>query len=62
VLGNSDDVHIPLSNFTRQVVITNVTEGSVVNPNLKQIVVTINYTVGKIQRTYVLTTYVSAIS
>jgi prepilin-type N-terminal cleavage/methylation domain-containing protein len=62
VLGDSDDVRIPLSNFTRKITITNVTEGSVSNLNLKQIVVTIDYTIGKIKRTYVLTTYVSAIS
>jgi prepilin-type N-terminal cleavage/methylation domain-containing protein len=62
VLGDSDDLIIPLTNFTRKVTITNVMDGTTPNPNLKQIVVTIEYSVGKIQRTYVLTTYVSAIS
>jgi prepilin-type N-terminal cleavage/methylation domain-containing protein len=60
IAGDSDD--ISLSNFTRRVAITNVMDGSTANPNLKQIVVTIDYTVGKIKRTYVLTTYVSSIS
>jgi type II secretory pathway pseudopilin PulG len=62
ILGNTDDVHIALTNYTRTIVITNVIENSVTNANLKQIVVTINYTVGPIKRTYTLTTYVSAIS
>ena len=62
VLGDSDDVHIPLSNFTRTIAITHVMDGTTPNPNLKQIVVTIDYTVGKIKRQYVLTTYVSSIS
>lgn len=60
VLGTSDD--ITLSNFTRTIAISNVLDGSTPNPNLKQIVVTINYNVGPIKRTYTLTTYVSAIS
>jgi len=71
-LGDSDDIRIPLNNFKRKIEITNVVEGTTVNPNLKKIVVTIDYTVGgspddattikKIRRQYVLTTYVSAIS
>jgi hypothetical protein len=60
VAGTSDD--ITLSNFTRTIVITNVLEGTTPNANLKQIVVTIRYSVGPIRRTYTLTTYVSAIS
>jgi prepilin-type N-terminal cleavage/methylation domain-containing protein len=60
VMGTSDD--ISLTNYTRTIAITNVVEGTVTNANLKQIVVTINYNVGPIKRTYVLTTYVSAIS
>jgi prepilin-type N-terminal cleavage/methylation domain-containing protein len=60
VLGTSDD--ITLSNFTRTIVITNVLDGTTPNDNLKQIVVTIKYSVGPIRRSYVLTTYVSAIS
>jgi prepilin-type N-terminal cleavage/methylation domain-containing protein len=60
VLGDSDD--ITLTNYTRTIAITNVVEGTVINANLKQIVVTINYFVGPIKRSYTLTTYVSAIS
>ena len=62
LVNTADDGAVTATNFTREIAITNVVEGTVVNPNLKQIVVTINYTVGKIKRTYVLTTYVSAIS
>jgi type II secretory pathway pseudopilin PulG len=62
IMGTSDDVS--MTNYTRTIAITNVMEGSpaVANDNLKQIVVTINYSVGPVNRTYVLTTYVSAIS
>ena len=70
ILGTSDDIR--LTNFKRKIEITNVEEGGVKNPNLKKIVVTIDYTIGgspddpdsirKIRRKYVLTTYVSAIS
>ena len=60
VPGTSDD--ITLSNFTRTIAITNVLDGATPNPNLKQIVVTIKYSVGPIKRTYTLTTYVSSIS
>lgn len=60
LIGSSDDV--PMTNYTRTIVITNVVEASVTNANLKQIVVTINYTVGPVKRVYTLTTYVSAIS
>ena len=60
ILGTSDDVS--MTNYTRTIVITNVVEAGVTNANLKQIVVTINYTVGPVKRVYTLTTYVSAIS
>jgi prepilin-type N-terminal cleavage/methylation domain-containing protein len=60
ILGTSDD--ITLSNFTRSIAITNVVDAGVTNTNLKQIVVTIKYTVGPITRSYTLTTYVSSIS
>lgn len=62
IMGTTDDVS--MTNYTRTIVITNVSEGSpaVVNANLKQIVVTVNYSVGPIRRTYTLTTFVSAIS
>ena len=62
LVNTADDGAVLVDNFTRTIVITNVVEGSTTNINLKQIVVTIDYTVGKIKRTYVLTTYVSSIS
>lgn len=63
VLGTDDDTHTPLSNFSRQIEISNLTlpNGSI-NPNLRLLRVTINYNVGGNTRTYTLTTYVSSIS
>jgi len=45
ILGDADDVAMSLSNFTRQIAITNVLEadGVTVNPTLKSITVTITY-------------------
>jgi prepilin-type N-terminal cleavage/methylation domain-containing protein len=63
VLGNSDDTHTPLTNYKRQIEILDLTLPSGgVNPNLRLLRVTINYTVGQTNRTYTLTTYISAIS
>ena len=58
-LGNSDDQIIPLSNFTRQIVISDIAGE---NGQLRSIVVTIVYQNGGRTRTYVLTTYLSAYS
>jgi len=46
ILGTADDVAMSLANFTRTIAINNVLEadGVTVNPNLKQIVVTVSYT------------------
>src|SRR5579863_9240726 len=46
ILGTPDDVPMSLANFTRQIQINSILEadGVTVNPNLKQIVVTVNYT------------------
>jgi len=48
ILGTADDLPMSLSNFTRQIQINSVLEsdGVTVNPTLKQIVVTVNYTTG----------------
>ena len=54
LLGTSDDVVIPLSNFTREISITDR------GVNLRQIVVTIRYTVGRLSLQYSLTTYISS--
>jgi len=56
ILGTADDVLVPLTNFTRTIAITTV----VGKPNLKQVVITIDYTAGRWTRQYVLTTYVSS--
>ncbi len=64
ILGNSDDTRQPLTNFRRQITISNLTKdgSSEINPNLRQITVTIKYTVQGIERSYVITTYVSSYS
>jgi prepilin-type N-terminal cleavage/methylation domain-containing protein len=64
ILNNTDDIQIPLSNFTREIQITplNKDNSTIVNPNLRQITVTIRYTVGGAVRNYTLTTYVSSFS
>jgi prepilin-type N-terminal cleavage/methylation domain-containing protein len=56
ILGTADDVLVPLTNFKRTIAITTV----VGKPNLKQVVITIDYTAGRWTRQYVLTTYVSS--
>ena len=63
-LGNSDDVRIPLNNFQRKIEITSLMRDgtTTINPNLRQITVTITYTVKGIERSYVITTYVSSFS
>jgi prepilin-type N-terminal cleavage/methylation domain-containing protein len=54
-LGTADDVQVPLTNFTRTITITNVPGYT----TLRQVVITINYTTGRFNRAYTLTTYVS---
>ena len=57
ILGTADDATIPLNPWmTRTIGITAVTGET----NLRQITVTINYKMGKIQRTYTLISYISA--
>jgi type II secretory pathway pseudopilin PulG len=58
ILGTADDIKMPLSNFTRQILISNVAG----EPNLRQIQVIIQYTAGRFQRKYTLTSYISAFS
>ena len=59
VLGDGDDIVTPLTGFRRQVQINELVPA---NPDLRELVITIFYTVGRQQRTYVLRTYVSAFS
>jgi prepilin-type N-terminal cleavage/methylation domain-containing protein len=48
ILGTADDVAMSLANFKRTIQINNVLEadGVTIDPNLKQIVVTVTYTTG----------------
>jgi prepilin-type N-terminal cleavage/methylation domain-containing protein len=64
VLGTADDYKVSLSNFTRQVVISDIVDAGTgeVNQSLRQVAVTIVYKVGPVTRTYTLTTYISSIS
>jgi len=63
ILGTADDVILSLSNYTRTIQITQLLDssGNVV-PALRQVKITITYTVPQstVQKTYVLTEYVSA--
>ncbi len=63
ILGTADDKKVPLSTYTRQIAISDVTMANgQPNPNLRRLTVTITYRVGTLTRTYTLTTYISAIS
>lgn len=66
LLNTADDVLTTLAPgfFQRQITITPLTfDGSAaVNPNLRQIVVTVSYRVRNVWRTYTLTTFVSSYS
>jgi uncharacterized protein (TIGR02598 family) len=54
---------VPMSNYTRTIQITSVNKSDgTINPDLRQITVTVNYTVGPVKRTYTLTTLISSIS
>jgi type II secretory pathway pseudopilin PulG len=62
LLGTLDDLTLPLNNFNRTIQINNTLDGNGnVNPNLKQVVVTIGYTDMKgHQRNYVVQALISA--
>lgn len=54
ILGTSDDITVPLNGYTRTILITPI------NTNLKQVTVTITYTIPPgTQRSFQLVTYVS---
>jgi prepilin-type N-terminal cleavage/methylation domain-containing protein len=59
ILGDADDILTPLSGFRREIQIRDVVPA---NPDLRQLVVTISYTVGRLQRSYTLRTVISAFS
>jgi prepilin-type N-terminal cleavage/methylation domain-containing protein len=58
LLGTADDIKIPLSNFTRQVIFSNING----QPNLRKVEVIIRYQAARFRRQYTLTSYVSAFS
>jgi prepilin-type N-terminal cleavage/methylation domain-containing protein len=62
ILGNDDDTETPMTNFTRQIAIEDILVNGTPNPNLRRVTVTIGFRVGQSQRTYTLTTFISAIS
>ena len=64
ILGTSDDKAMSLANFTRQITISKVFEadGVTVDPNIKQVTVTVTYTTGTstVPRAYTVNALVSA--
>jgi prepilin-type N-terminal cleavage/methylation domain-containing protein len=64
ILGTSDDTPLSLSNFTRQIQINPVLEadGVTIDPNLKQIIVTVSYSTGGslVPRAYTVNALISA--
>jgi prepilin-type N-terminal cleavage/methylation domain-containing protein len=64
ILGTADDVAMSLSTFTRQIQINTVfqADGVTPNPNLRQAVVTVNYTVPgtTLQRSYTVNALISS--
>lgn len=64
ILGTADDTALSLSNFRRQILIAPVLEsdGVTIDPNLKQITVTISYFTGgsPVPRAYTVTALISA--
>jgi prepilin-type N-terminal cleavage/methylation domain-containing protein len=63
-LDTDDDALIRLTDYTREIRITtlNYDNGGGLNPNLRQVVVSIRYKVDNTWRVYTLTTYVSSYS
>ena len=58
-LGDDDDIVTPLSGFTRQI---QINELSPVNADLREVVVTITFQLGAYRGTYTLRTFISAFS
>jgi prepilin-type N-terminal cleavage/methylation domain-containing protein len=54
---------VPMTNYTRTITITSVNKSDgTINPDLRQITVKVDYTVGPVKRSYTLTTLISSIS
>jgi prepilin-type N-terminal cleavage/methylation domain-containing protein len=64
ILATADDEVVPLTDFTRRILITPLTfDGTTtVNPNLRQITVTVRYKVDNVWREYRLVSFVSSFS
>lgn len=63
ILGNADDTVRPLTNYTREIEITDVAGNTGgVNPNLREITVRIRYQVHNAWRVYTIRTYISSFS
>ena len=61
ILGTADDVILPLTSYTREIQITNLTDANgAVDLNLRQVRVTVKYLVAGQWRTYTLTTFISS--
>ncbi len=60
-LGTTDDVRMPLTFYTRQIIIEEA-PGPDGEDTLRKLTVIVKYPVGKAQRTYTLTTFISSIS
>jgi type II secretory pathway pseudopilin PulG len=59
ILGTSDDVTLPISNYQRNIALVDMLNpDGTVNPNLRQITVTIQYSAPR-QRTYAVTALIS---
>jgi prepilin-type N-terminal cleavage/methylation domain-containing protein len=58
ILGTADDVVMPLTNMTRTIAIADVTGES----GLRQITITISYTVGSMSRQYTLVSFIAQFS
>jgi prepilin-type N-terminal cleavage/methylation domain-containing protein len=57
-LGTPDDIQVPLTNFTRTIAITNLASEPL--GNVRDVLITIDYSTGRFKRQYKLETYVSA--
>jgi len=63
ILGTADDVVTPLTSMTRTIQIANVIDANGnIEPNVRQITITMIYPVGNLHRTYTLISYISSFS
>jgi prepilin-type N-terminal cleavage/methylation domain-containing protein len=63
ILGTADDTKTPLAGYTREIKIETINKADgTVNPHLRKVTVTVKYLAKGAQRTYTMTTFISAIS